>query len=313
MTFLPLPTVRWVQKITRTLFLLLAPLPSAPCHAQTELGQPLITTWTPDDYQTNSFIWSVTQDDRGVMYFGTDEGVLEFDGHTWQTLPLPNNSRAASVGRGPDGRIYVGGVGDIGYLAPDSLGQMTVVSLLDEAPPEARTFSDVWILRATSTAVYFGTNFIFEWTPDLETASAPHATGTMRTWPAANDYHGGYVANDRFYIRKWDEGLLRIAGDSLVLAPSGEQFAGERIYTMLPFDEGRTLVGTRTQGLFLYDGSRFEPFETEADAQLLGRQLYMPGTVIPGGFLLNTLNGALVVGRDGRLVRVLDETNGLTG
>ncbi|MEM6337015.1 MAG: ATP-binding protein, partial [Bacteroidota bacterium] len=89
--------------------------------------------------------------------------------------------------------------------------------------------------------------------------------------------------------------------------------AGERIYTMLPFDEGRTLVGTRTQGLFLYDGSRFEPFETEADAQLLGRQLYMPGTVIPGGFLLNTLNGALIVGRDGRLVRVLDETNGLTG
>ena len=34
---------------------------------------------------------------RGVMYFGNNKGVLEFDGVRWNTYPLPNRTIVRSL------------------------------------------------------------------------------------------------------------------------------------------------------------------------------------------------------------------------
>jgi len=140
----------------------------------------------------------------------------------------------------------------------------------------------------------------------------------MKTWRMGNDYtgnayHGGYVANGAFYIRKLKEGLMIMQGDTLALVPDGERFADERIYVMLPYDdEGRILVGSRTQGLFIYNGVTFQHFTTEADQYLRNHPLYMPGAALGNGWLLNTLGGgAIVLDRNGKLLHILDRNNGL--
>ncbi len=292
--------------------LLLVQLPkAAEAQPQSERGDPIVTTWLPKDYGAAPQIWSMAQDDRGVLYLANDQGILEYDGVSWRLIPFDNKGRCASLAKGPDGRIYAGGVGDIGVLVPDSLGQMHLASLLPLVPEDARTFSDVWIIRVTSESVYFGTNFLFRWTPSTDASSPAYQEGHMQTWELGNNYHGGYVWQDTFYLRQWDVGLLRIQGDSLALAPGGAQFANERLYAMLPYDEDRALVGSRTQGLFLYDGTTFQPFETEADAYLQQNDLYMPGAVLPDGWLLNTLGGAFILERDGGVAHTLDQTVGL--
>ena len=42
------------------------------------------------------------------------------------------------------GTIFVGPIGDFGYLEPDQKGLMMFHSLLDKVPDEHRTFLDVW-------------------------------------------------------------------------------------------------------------------------------------------------------------------------
>ena len=79
-------------------------------------------------------------------------------------------------------------------------------------------------------------------------------------------YHDVQIVHDLYYLRIWNRGLCYLTDDdTFELVPGGEQFADERIYSILPYDDKRLLIGTRSKSFFIYDGEKFEPFETEAD------------------------------------------------
>lgn len=64
-----------------------------PSHAtpdrRNELGSPIIQTYTPKQYHSDPQVWSAVQDRRGVLYFGTSEEVVVFDGHSWRPIAIP--------------------------------------------------------------------------------------------------------------------------------------------------------------------------------------------------------------------------------
>jgi len=276
---------------------------SANAQTDPEVGLPFITNYSPKEYSAGQSNWAVVKDNRGVMYFANDNGVLEFDGASWRIILLTNQNYCRSLGKASDGAIYVGGVGDLGYLRADEQGQMNFVSLLPEIPEEYRQFTDVWSAHASTDGVYFRTDkYLFRWNGKQ-----------MKVWQSSNRYHVSEIIRGTYYLREWGVGLMRLENDSLVLVPDGERFASERIYVMLPYDNDHILIGTRTQGLFLYDGHTFEPFKTEADAFLAQNQLYLPGAVLPNGTIaLGTFSGGLaVIDHDGRLLHILDKSKGL--
>lgn len=268
-----------------------------------ETGLPFITNYSPKEYRAGQSNWAVIKDDRGVIYFANDNGVLEFDGAAWRLIVLPNQANVRSLAKAPDGKIYVGGTGSFGYLEADSLGQMRYVSLLPNVPDKYRQFSDVWTVHSMSEGIYFATDrFIFLWNGK-----------NIRVWEFENRLHLAIAVNGEYYIRQWGVGLMRMENDSLKLVPDGDRFASERIYVMLPYDDKRILIGTRTQGLFLFDGKTYQPFKTEADAFLAQHQLYLPGAILPDGSItLGTFTGGLVViDHEGRLLYLLDKKVGL--
>jgi GAF domain-containing protein/CheY-like chemotaxis protein len=304
----------FIQKETtmKKLFLLIVMICCAglmkpePAKAQTpnETGLPFIRNYSPKEYGGHPQNWAIVQDDRGIMYFGNGNCILEYDGVSWRKIFLPNKSTGRSLAIASDGRIYVGGIGDLGYLAPDRNGQLQFVSLLPHIPEAYRQFDDVWATHATREGVYFNTNTtIFRWDGKK-----------MQVWPAVGgNYHMSFEVHDHFFIRQWGIGLRSMEGDSLRTVPGGKRFSDERIYVMLPYDEARTLIGTRTQGLFLYDGKAFQPFRTEADAFLKQHLLYQPGAILPNGsFALPMINGgAVIIDRQGKLIQVLNRSTGL--
>jgi signal transduction histidine kinase len=270
-----------------------------------EAGKVFITNYSPKEYGAHPQNWAIEQDDRGVMYFGNNNGVLEYDGVSWRLLQLPNKSVVRSFAKDENGRIYVGGVGEFGYLAADSLGQMRYVSLLAQVNAEDLPFTDVWQTWVIKNSVYFrAANVLFRWADNRITA-----------WKPRTSFHVSFVVRDTLYVRQWQVGLMRLVDDSLRLVPGGERFAEERIYVMLPFDEKNILIGTREQGLFLLNGAVITPFRLapEAAAFLAANQLYSPGVVLGGDlFALGTLRGGLaIIDRQGNLVRQIDKAAGL--
>lgn len=118
--------------------------------------------------------------------------------------------------------------------------------------------------------------------------------------------------NGKYYCRIWNRGLCVQQGDSFHVVPNGGRFATERIYALLPYDNNRMLIGTRTQGLFIYDGKDFVPFKTEADPYIFNTSLY-GGLVLSNGLIaLNTFNdGMVIIDHQGKLIQRIDKSVGL--
>lgn len=291
-----------------------------------EIGRPFIRNFAPKEYGAAPSNWAIVQDQRGVMYFGNAEGVLEYDGLSWRRIATPNRTVVRSLALGLDGRIYVGEVGAFGYLAPsrsDGTGHTRFVSLLALVPPENRKFADVWNTRVTNQGIYFTTyNTLFRYTPRAlpdqkgKTGGYFHedeqATGDMRVWKAQTRFQLSFVVRDTLYVDQKDFGLMQMVDDSLRLVPGGERFAAQRIYVMLPYNDHQILIGTMGHGLFLYDGIAFHPFPTAVDSFLIQNQLYQ-GLALPNGtFVLATIRGGVVIiDRQGHLLQQVDKTSGL--
>jgi hypothetical protein len=55
-----------------------------------DFGQPFIKYYSPKEYKSENSNWSIVQDKRGVMYFGNEKCILEFDGNSWRRIEVPN-------------------------------------------------------------------------------------------------------------------------------------------------------------------------------------------------------------------------------
>lgn len=107
-----------------TLFVLWAVISQAQIN---RYGVPFVTNYSPSVYPNNRQVWSVAQDNRGVLYFASGEGILEFDGKQWRGISACDD--VSCVAADENGTIYVGGYNDFGYLKPDSTGQLKYCSL----------------------------------------------------------------------------------------------------------------------------------------------------------------------------------------
>jgi len=124
-----------------------------------ELGTPFIRNYAADEYGGKLQNWAVVQDKRGVMYFGNGNGngVLEFDGKYWRLIRMPNHSTIRSLGMDQNGTIYVGAVGEFGYLTFDKTGKLAYMSLSNRLPEKDKNLKHIWGVHATTHGTYFVT------------------------------------------------------------------------------------------------------------------------------------------------------------
>ena len=66
-------------------------------------------------------IGPLLKDERGVMYFGNNSGLLEFDGSAWRLYELPTKGIVRAIYISEDGKIYVGSYEEIRLFCSYSL------------------------------------------------------------------------------------------------------------------------------------------------------------------------------------------------
>jgi signal transduction histidine kinase/CheY-like chemotaxis protein len=276
---------------------------SATSTRHPEEGRPFIRSYRPTEVGGGGQTWSIIQDKRGVIYAATNGAVLEFDGATWRRITVDPSSAVRSMALDSTGRIYVGGVTTFGYLAPDATGALRFVPLDGRLPEGARRFNDVWRTFVTSAGTYFQTEgAIFRWWQDA-----------MTVIPAASRFSRASLVRDRLYVTTPENGLNVLEGDTFRALPGTERLAGEPFPVILEHGDTDLLIGTRTGGLFLYDGSALVPFRTELDDHLKTFQIYR-GTVLPDGTiaLASTAGGLSIIDQQGRRVSQVARAQGLS-
>ena len=99
-----------------------------------EKGVPFIQHYGKQDYGGGTQNWDFVQSENRVLYVANKQGVIRFDGHEWSLIPMPNLSVVSCLFRDDDDTIFVGAFDEFGYLKPDSTGELSFVSLMDNIP-----------------------------------------------------------------------------------------------------------------------------------------------------------------------------------
>lgn len=303
---------------TRKVFLVLIPVLLV-VHIKTiaqnesEKGLPFITNYYPKNYKALPQTWCVMEDNRGIMYFGIQNGILEYDGVKWRKVMFKNIPVVTrAMAKDKKGTIYYGAIGDFGYLTRDSLGQTIGKSLLQYVPAQYRNFFDVWTIHVASEGIYFQSR---------ELILRLNENNQVQVWkPKANFMYAFYL-DDNYYVHEQGLGLFKLVNDSLQFIPGSEFLGKERMQVMLPYSapgiektksQNQYLVGLFYSGLFLFDGKSFQAFQSEATPLLKSGTLYKGVTTKDGNYALSTTGkGLVVINSNGKIIRLINRDVGL--
>lgn len=269
------------------------------------IGLPYVRNFTKEMYRHQPRNLAIAQGKTGIMYFGNGDGLLEFDGTNWSILPMPNKSAVISLGVDEqDGRVYVGAQGEFGFITPDSLGNMSYVSLSKELPPDTPGFGDIWKISAFEGKITaIASNMIM--IRDLN-----------RQWtmvkPLGHFFPAFEVRHRLFVFDSGRKGVLELQENQLFMLRGSDVMKGKKVNVMVPYGERNIVLGSEDGSLYMYDGMEVEPWTTTAEKFLKYNKVINGLTLPDGSIVIGTLhNGFLVIDENGKPLQHINSSKGL--
>lgn len=294
-------------------FLTLVPKSSVAQSVFEQVGRLPVTTYTTEEYGGSPSVWAAIQNEDGLMYFGTADGIHEYDGVTWRSI----FGRLKSIGirafaRDKKGRIFYGGQ-DFGYLKTNTKGETEAVSLLSLIPEELGSGQIFLSINFLNEFVFLQSrqNLIrLELDENLSLRS-------LKSWSAETNFTHVFIQEDQLFIHQFERGLYHLVDEEIQLIPGTEILGKDRFRVMLPYphdDEGKSfLMGGFSTGLYLFDGKSIRKMPTSLDPLLQGDgvQLYY---AIPyqGNYILSFFGGGImIINSKGEILRKIGTDQGL--
>lgn len=274
---------------------------SAFTQAQHPLSSPKTVNYTNADYKAGLQNWDIAQDSQGLLYFGNNEGLLTFNGKSWNLYPLPNKTLVRSLAIGTDNRIYVGAQDEIGYFSPTPNGMLAYHSLNELVPKQETGFGDIWNLVTQHDGVYFReNNKIF-----LYHKNAIKIFKPQNRWTFLGKVDNRIIAQDQ------GTALLEFKNGVWETLNTDPELMRYTITGLLPGKDHSLIITTLENGLYVLHRGTLSKFGTEVDQILKQAQLYS-ATYKDGSFILGTqAAGVLMTDSLGRFQQSFTHTDGL--
>ncbi len=269
------------------------------------LGLPYINNFSNKEYNAHPQNYAITCDARDFIYVANNHGVLEYNGRQWELIRTMKGSAVRSLSADESGKMYVGAQGEFGYLAIDSIGRTHFVDLSEGLAKEHRVFTDVWQTFATPDGVYFIT---------IDKVFRYNADKSFKVWSFEEPLlqQPGFYSNGNLFVNQRGTGLLRLVDGDFKMVKGGREFANERIYMMEEMGDNEVLIGTRSRGLYRFDGERIRLFMSEIDDYLTDNQISGGAKLTNGIYAIGTLRGGVVlINKDGELLNIVNRASDL--
>ncbi|MBN2862323.1 MAG: hypothetical protein JXN62_04115, partial [Bacteroidales bacterium] len=260
--------------------------------ASGQQGSPLLTHYTESrDIENQN--WAICQDEYEVMLFANRKGILTFDGEDWSLIRIP--TVPYSIRKNPvDGKIYIGGYNNFGYLEKDHTGSYTYLSLSGNLIGIGVISK---IICRDSLVWFYGENTIIRFNTDENIFD--FKLDARQGFP----YTGVIVTPRNTFVNVSERGLYRIDKDTLFPIVTGYLTINDDILFSLPYNENMVLVGFGGGKLSLFDGVKYYDFKIKDD-EYLKENILSDGIALGDtAYAFSTLEGgAIVVGKTSREV-----------
>lgn len=291
--------MKCVKKIGLLLFLCLQPWVSL--GQIKDIGIPSVVNYSRISSSSGTQNWDITQSRTGFIYFGNNDGILEYDGTSWNIYPVSNASVVRSVHAVGD-KIYAGAFEDFGYLAPDDTGSLAWHSLTHLVPEKYSRFADIWHIFSIGESILFQSFdyvFIYE-DNEISVIEPPSALSIM------------YDAGDRLYVADSDHGFLIFEDDTFRLLSDHPVFFRNEVRFVIPYTNNGLLIGTSNEGVFLWNGQNMEPWNTPVNTLLTEDNLYSGIRLSHGDYVFGTIrDGLYLADENGGILQHMNRFRGL--
>jgi len=268
-----------------------------------------IRNYSPKEYKGFMQTWDCVQDNRGVLYFGNSTNILEYDGNKWRKIFVSNGVAIRVLHNSKNGKIYVGSVGEFGYLKPNEKGEIIYQSLLHLLTDENKKFSDIWAIHEIDDAIVFqASENLFIYQNDKIKIIPPEKNSFAS---------GSFTVGDKIYLRERKIGLKQFDGRTLQLVSNGEKFANEPIIGMVNFpktDKNNILAISVDNGFFTInkETNEIKKINPSSDKTIIeigpiGLKWLNDSTLI-----LNTRGGIYFLNKQLDIIRIINKSDGLT-
>ncbi|MFK8044335.1 MAG: SpoIIE family protein phosphatase [Crocinitomicaceae bacterium] len=266
-----------------------------------------------ENYSTNIYgesrnpeNYAVIQDERGVMYFGNSNGVLEYDGKNWRFIEVKFGAYVYSLAIDSLGTIYAGSQDEFGLFTVGNEGQMQYQSISDKlSEVDQVQITEIRYTYATNKHVFFQSkNNVFVY--DISNKE-------VENFKTSNSFHTSYVVDNVFYVRERNVGLKQYKDGSLQLLQGTKYFKTEPCFGIVksPFTEEGLLLFTQLDGMFELTNNKLRSIEGSKD-RLEGIRTFGVKELSDGHYGLKTFeSGVFIVNKNGEILNVLNRAIGL--
>lgn len=267
--------------------------PESPLARVWQQSLPFISNYSTNEYKAAFQNWALVQGGNGLIYAANNSGVLEYDGVSWQLIQTTEGNPVRSLAKDAGGRIYVGGSGEVGYLAANAQNRMVFHSLKNKLPRSDWNFGNIWFTFAGNGSVYF--------VCDLHILEL--VNGQFRVWKSDVGALGfAWLVNGALYVSTSEKGLLKKEKDALKLVEGGEAFKGMGLTGLLPYEGDKLLAVGLDKDFFIYDGAKLEPFMKDGQRVRIRDAVYHGVRLSNGDYALATTgSGLYLMERDGTI------------
>lgn len=293
------------MKITRLLLviILLCIFISGSTAQIKNIGIPSIVNHSRSKYNASTQNWSIAQCSKGFMYFGNNDGILEYDGTNWSLYPVPNRSVVRSVLAIGD-TIYSGAFEELGYLAPNNEGMVEYHSLKHLIPAEYSNFDEIWnIYKLGEKIIFQSFNFIFIL-----------SKGEFKVVKPLSKFSMLHKANNNYYIVNNLNGLMQLKDDSLIPISQNPIFFRNEIRCIIEVDNGDLLIGASNEGIFVMDHTKrtIKQWDTDVNKKLVENNLFSALKLSNGKLAFGSVsNGVYISDENGNILQHLNRHKGL--
>jgi serine phosphatase RsbU (regulator of sigma subunit) len=288
--------------ISRKIFLLLVSLVLIFYDLEAQEGAPLLTNFKESNEIENQN-WAICQDDKNVMLFSNRRGILTFDGQSWNFIPIPTIPNSL-VYNPKEGKVYVGGENNYGYLARDEKGIYRYFSVSGDSASIGLISR---ILFTDSTIYFYGDRSISR--HNIKTGKLELRLRQKENEP----FTGMFITLKNTFINVSSKGLFRLESDTLFPIVTGYLTKDKEILFSLPYGNSKILLGKSNGELSLFDGIKFYDYQIKDDGYLRQNILSDGVEISDSLYAFSTLDGgALVIEKkSGILKYAINYANGL--
>ena len=264
---------------------------------------PPIIKYSSSVYGAGNQNWMISQDDKNYLYFANNDGLLEYNGTSWQLYPGPNETIIRSV-KVIGNKVYTGSYMNFGYWTRNANGKLKYTSLSDSIKNKILDDEQFWnILKYDQWILFQSLNRIYIY--DTKTKK-------FKIVAPRNGVVKSFSQKNAIYFQTMKEGLFEIeSGEAKLVSdhPILKKFTIANVFTT---DEG-LLLQTQLDGIYKLVGNSLTRIVTDIDSELKSDFVYSSQRLKDGSFALGTVsNGVFILTDKGKLRYHLSQRKGLS-